>query len=199
MSTGAERRPVILGLGQGRGYDCGTMTAIFKADGPETQDRYSVSEWWLDPGSKGPGAHLHEENDELFFVVEGTPSILVGATWYDAPTGSFIMIPANTLHDFENRSEARAGLLNVFIPGGFEKNMPMIVDWFAREKSGTQTPPAAVEPEVAISEPEHHEILPDEQEFDVEEELVLEPEEEPNEGDSDNERDAIGEIVPTRN
>jgi len=36
------------------------------------------------------------------------------------------------MHDFQNRSDARAGLLNVFLPGGFETNMPAIVDRFAK-------------------------------------------------------------------
>ncbi len=127
-----ERKPIILGLKQGRGYACGAMSAVFKADGIETGDRYSVSEWWLEPNSTGPGAHSHEENDELFLVLEGRPSILVGETWHDSPAGSFLMIPARTLHDFENRTAAPAGLFNVFIPGGFEKNMPGIVEWFQR-------------------------------------------------------------------
>ena len=58
-------------------------------------------------------------------------SILAGEAWLQAPKGSFLRIPAGTMHDFENRSAARMGLLNVFIPGGFERNMPAIVEWFA--------------------------------------------------------------------
>ncbi len=34
------------------------------------------------------------------------------------------------MHGFENRTGSEAGLLNVFIPGGFEENMPMIVKWY---------------------------------------------------------------------
>ncbi len=116
--------------GEGRVYALGKMTAIFKADEKETHQRYSISEWWLDPHSTGPGAYLHEANDEIFYVIEGTPSILVGEEWLEAPKGSFLRIPAGTIHDFENRSGDGAGLLNFFIPGGFEHNMPSIVDWF---------------------------------------------------------------------
>ena len=125
-----ERKPIVLGPRQGRDYECGTMRAVFKADGVESGDRYSVSEWWLEPHSKGPGAHSHDENDELFLVIEGQPSILVGETWYELAAGSFLMIPAKTMHDFENRTAAPAGLFNVFIPGGFETKMPAIVQWF---------------------------------------------------------------------
>lgn len=35
------------------------------------------------------------------------------------------------MHDFRNPAEEEAGLLNVFVPGGFERNMPAIVEWFA--------------------------------------------------------------------
>ena len=117
--------------GEGRGYLLGRMNAVFKADHRETDSAYSVSEWWLDPQTTGPGAHAHDENIELFYVIEGVASILAGAEWLEAPAGSFIRIPAGVLHDFENRTDARVGLLNVFQPSGFEENMPEIVKWFA--------------------------------------------------------------------
>jgi mannose-6-phosphate isomerase-like protein (cupin superfamily) len=106
------------------------MRAVFKADGAETDDRYCVSEWWLESGDSGPGPHSHEDNVEMFYVIEGTMSFLVGDKWLDAPRGSFLRIPSGVTHDFENRSASRAGALNVFLPGGFEAMMPAIVDWF---------------------------------------------------------------------
>ncbi len=125
---------IILQPNEGRTYDCGTMTAIFKADENETDNRYSVSEWWIEPNSSGPGAHLHEENDEVFYVLEGTTSFLVGDKWVNAEKGTFLRIPAQTMHDFANRTEQKTGVLNFFIPGGFERNMPSIVDWFKENK-----------------------------------------------------------------
>lgn len=121
---------IVLGTGEGRPYAMPSMRAVFKADGVETADRYSVSEWWVDPGSPGPGPHSHEANDEIFYVLEGTASVLVGDRWIDAPKGSFLLIRAGTVHDFANRTEAPMCLFNVFIPGGFEQNMPAIVQWF---------------------------------------------------------------------
>lgn len=121
---------LILPAGEGRVYKCGAMTAIFKADENETAEKYSVSEWWLEPHAGGPGAHLHEENDEVFYVLEGRTTILVGDQWIDAEKGTFIRIPANTLHDFKNTSDKKTCVLNFFIPGGFERNMPDIVKWF---------------------------------------------------------------------
>ena len=114
----------------GRVYAMKTMRAVFKADGEETGNRYSISEWWLDPMQPGPGAHKHDANEDMFYVLEGTASILIGDDWIDAPKGSFVRIPAGVMHDFENRTTARIGLLNIFMPGGFEPMMPMVVKWF---------------------------------------------------------------------
>lgn len=117
--------------GEGRHYPLGRMQAVFKADHGETGEAYSVSEWWLEPRTSGPGAHSHDGNTELFYVLSGVASILTGADWLEAPAGSFVRIPPTVMHDFENRTDERVGLLNVFLPGGFEENMPAIVQWFA--------------------------------------------------------------------
>ena len=133
-STRLPQGSIVLQPGEGRKYNCGTMTAIFKADEEETQQQYSISEWWQEPNAEGPGPHKHEDNDEIFYVLEGTTSFLVGDKWVDAEKGSFLRIPANTLHDFENRTGHKSGILNFYIPGGFERNMPSIVKWYADNK-----------------------------------------------------------------
>ena len=111
----------------------GPVAAIFKADGDETAGRYSISEWWLEPQTKGPGAHSHDE-DDVFFVIEGTMSFLLGEDWLDAEVGSFILVPGGVTHDFENRSGKRAGMLNISAPGDFESHVPGIAEWF-RQRS----------------------------------------------------------------
>jgi mannose-6-phosphate isomerase-like protein (cupin superfamily) len=121
---------IFLAPGEGRSYPMGRISALFKADGDETAGRYSISEWWLEPNTQGPGAHSHAE-DDIFYILEGTMSILIGERWVDAPQGSFVLVPAGVKHDFENRGERRAGLLNFSIPGNFEKDMPSIAEWFA--------------------------------------------------------------------
>ena len=122
------RRP-----GEGRSYPCGSMRAVFLADGEETQDRYAVSEWWLDPGSEGVPPHLHENNEEVFIVMEGTVTFHLAGQEIEAAAGSFLRIPPGVSHGFRNADERRAGVLNFFMPGGFEPQMPAIVAWYARE------------------------------------------------------------------
>ncbi|HEY5770725.1 MAG TPA: cupin domain-containing protein [Terrimicrobium sp.] len=129
-SEAIPRNAVILAPGEGRAYPMGRIGAVFKADGPETQSHYSISEWWLEPNTKGPGPHAHPE-DDIFYVIEGTMSILVGKEWTHAAKGSFVLVPGGVIHDFENRGSTRAGVLNLFIPGSFEPHMPNVVRWFA--------------------------------------------------------------------
>jgi mannose-6-phosphate isomerase-like protein (cupin superfamily) len=139
MPSAKKRSPVVLPPGEGRSYSMGPVRAIFKADGTETRKRYSISEWWLDPYTRGPGAHQHEE-DDVFFVIEGTMSFLVDGTWMDAPKGSFVVVPGGTAHDFENRTDQRAGVLNISVPGDFEPAMEGIADWFrARSADDART------------------------------------------------------------
>lgn len=126
----SPRSPVVLGPGEGRQYPMGRIAAVFKADGSETANKYSISEWWLEPNTNGPGAHSHPE-DDVFYVIEGVMSFLIGEQWIDARQGTFVLVPAGTIHDFQNRSPARSGVLNFSIPGDFEKSMPAIVEWFA--------------------------------------------------------------------
>src|SRR6478672_7674012 len=113
------RLPVVLGPGEGRRYPMGRIAAVFKADGAETEQRHSISEWWLDPHTKGPGPHAHPE-DDVFYVLAGTMSVLVDGEWVEARAGSFVLVPGHTIHDFENRGAERAGMLNVSVPGDFE-------------------------------------------------------------------------------
>ena len=125
------RAGVVLSPGEGRSYPMGRISAVFKADGDETVAGYSISEWWLEPHTQGPGAHSHAAADDAFYVIAGTMSILVGDRWIDATPGSFILAPSGVMHDFENRGATRAGVLNFSIPGDFEKNMPSVASWFA--------------------------------------------------------------------
>lgn len=131
MSKLRARKGIHLGPKGGRVYRMGPLRAVFKADEEETAGRYSISEWWLEPYTKGPGAHAHEE-DDVFYVIEGTMTFLIGDRWVSAKKGSFVLAPGGMKHDFENRTSKRAGALNLSVPGPFEPHMPGIAEWFRK-------------------------------------------------------------------
>ena len=105
--AGVMRKPIVIPPEEGRAYEMGRMRAVFKADLEESAHRYSVSEWWLEPGTRGPGVHQHEE-DHVFYVIDGTLSVWVsdhssGDRWLDLAKGGYVVIPGETPHSFENR------------------------------------------------------------------------------------------------
>jgi mannose-6-phosphate isomerase-like protein (cupin superfamily) len=107
----------------------GRLEAVFKADGVESAGRYSISEWWLEPHTAGPGPHAHPE-DDVFYVLEGTFTFQVGDRRFEASKGTFVLAPGGVTHDFANPGDVRAGFLNISVPGDFEPDMPGIRDWF---------------------------------------------------------------------
>ena len=134
-TASTDRRPLVLAPGEGRSFPMGRLSAPFKADGSETAGRYTISEWWLDPHTDGPPVHQHPE-DDTFYVLEGTMSFCVDGEWTDAPAGSFVLVPGNVPHAFDNRTDARAGMINFGAPGDFEQQMPGIAAWFIERDAG---------------------------------------------------------------
>jgi len=100
----------------------GRMRAVFKADTDETASRYSVSEWWLEPRTRGPRVHAHPD-DHVFYVIAGTLSVRLDDDWRDAANGSYVVIPGGTPHTFENRGSVPTGFISFNSPGGFEARM----------------------------------------------------------------------------
>ena len=116
------RAPYLVAPAAGRRYPMGRMQAIFKADREETGSRYSVSEWWLDPRTRGPSVHAHAD-DHIFYVIAGSLSLCIGEQWIDAAAGAYAIIPGGTPHSFENRGQVATGFISFNVPGGFEAKM----------------------------------------------------------------------------
>jgi mannose-6-phosphate isomerase-like protein (cupin superfamily) len=120
--AGAVRQPIVVPPEQGRAYAMGRIRAIFKADSDESAGRYSVSEWWLEPRTRGPGVHAHPE-DHVFYVIAGTLSVRVNDDWSHVTKGTYVVIPGGTPHDFENQGSVPSGFISFNSPGGFEARM----------------------------------------------------------------------------
>ena len=86
VDAATDRKPIVVLPEHGRVYDMGRMRAVFKVDGEETADRFSVSEWWLEPQTRGPGVHAHDD-DHIFYVIEGTMRFCVDGNWTDLEKG----------------------------------------------------------------------------------------------------------------
>src|SRR5262245_19423439 len=77
----------------------------------------SVLMAWHKPG-EGPPDHVHFNQEEIFFVVEGSYELTVAGEPRTAGPGTIVFIPRNVVHRFKNVGDTTACMLDWSLPGG---------------------------------------------------------------------------------
>jgi quercetin dioxygenase-like cupin family protein len=77
----------------------------------------SVLMAWHKPG-EGPPDHVHFNQEEAFFVLEGSYELTVGDETRTAGRGAIVFIPRNVVHRFKNVGDTTACMLDWSLPGG---------------------------------------------------------------------------------
>jgi len=77
----------------------------------------SVLMAWQKPG-EGPASHVHYDQEEMFFIVEGTIELTVDGRTSTAGPGTIVFIPRNVVHSFKNVGDTTACMLDWSLPGG---------------------------------------------------------------------------------
>lgn len=67
----------------------------------------------------GPPLHVHDHEDECFYILDGELSVRCGDDAYGAAAGSFVFLPRGRPHRFWAASGS-ARLLLLAVPGGIE-------------------------------------------------------------------------------
>jgi quercetin dioxygenase-like cupin family protein len=70
------------------------------------------------PRRSGPPPHVHDRLHEFFYLLDGEIRFQLGGEIRTASTGSFISIPAGTVHGFAVVSDT-SRVLNMYTPAGF--------------------------------------------------------------------------------
>ena len=70
-----------------------------------------------DPRGSGPPLHLHHDQDETFYVLEGEVTIVVGEQRMDLGVGDYLFASRGTPHAYVVRSERARMLVTVTPPG----------------------------------------------------------------------------------
>ena len=91
----------------------------FLVTGEETGGSYFAMEAVVPPGG-GPPPHIHRNEDETFYVLEGQASILLGGDWVTAGPGDFVNVPRGTVHAFRNNGSTTMRVILTFTPAGME-------------------------------------------------------------------------------
>lgn len=91
-----------------------------KARAADTGGTLGVVESVLPPGLSPP-LHIHHDEDEALYVLEGSLTIVCGGRTSRAETGSFVFLPHCVAHTFRVEGDRPARVLNLVLPGGFEE------------------------------------------------------------------------------
>lgn len=73
------------------------------------------------PPLGGPPPHIHLNEDETFYVLDGTPSFRLGDERFVAGPGDFVNVPKSVVHNFRNFSDEPLRMILTFTPAGIEK------------------------------------------------------------------------------
>jgi len=109
-----------------RGHDDPSVWAFsgdrytVKAAAEDTDGALGLIEAVIAPGS-GPPAHLHRNEDELFYLVDGRLEVTVDGETEELARGSLVLIRRGMPHSFRNPGDCATTLLLLFVPGGFER------------------------------------------------------------------------------
>src|SRR5258707_1328682 len=86
----------------------------------QTEGAYCVCEMTMMPGD-GVSRHVHDRDEEFYYILEGTYEMQAGEECFTAKTGSLVVIPRDVPHQFRNVGEVPARALMIFRPGGFDE------------------------------------------------------------------------------
>ena len=86
----------------------------------EHSPRVNVSVITMAPGREGPEKHIHEGEDDVFYVLEGELTFTVDDAEVVAGPGTFVLVPPGVPHTFANRGDAVVRMVNVHAPAGFD-------------------------------------------------------------------------------
>jgi quercetin dioxygenase-like cupin family protein len=85
----------------------------------DTGGLYTFMEVTTPPGG-GPPLHIHDAEDEAFFVTEGEYEIRVDGELHIAKPGTVAYGPRGVSHQFRNIAERPSRMLVIVTPGGVE-------------------------------------------------------------------------------
>src|SRR5687768_15498743 len=109
----------------------------FLVTGEETGGAYFAMEALVPPGG-GPPPHVHRNEDETFYVLEGHVDLRLGDDRVTAGPGAFVNIPRGRVHNSHDASSAMAKLILTFTPAGIEH---FFEETLERALDPTQPPP----------------------------------------------------------
>jgi quercetin dioxygenase-like cupin family protein len=118
VSPARAKHGYLLGNDEGEAFWLLGMLEIVKISGQDTNGEYGLIEITVRAGEGSPW-HVHPEEDEWFYVLDGEFTFYVGDTRMSLPAGAFAFGPKGVPHTFIAETHAAKALVG-FAPFQFE-------------------------------------------------------------------------------
>ena len=113
----------------------------FILTGADTGGAFFLADVLVPPGG-GPPPHIHDREDETFYLLQGTMTAQVGDQTVYASEGDCIHLPRGIAHSFRNTGKENLRMLVTATPAGIEKYFE---EAFYPAVEGQEPPPATPE------------------------------------------------------
>ena len=118
MST-SERSDVVV-VAPGTGRRVGNVEFLALTD---DTPRFNLALITIAAGRHGPPEHVHQKEDDAFFILDDEMTFVLGEDEIAAPAGTFVLVPPGVLHTFANRTDRPVRMLNIHAPAGFDRRL----------------------------------------------------------------------------
>jgi mannose-6-phosphate isomerase-like protein (cupin superfamily) len=108
-------KPVVVRPGEG--HRVGNVE--FLARSSDTP-RFNLAVIEIQPHRGGPPEHLHEAEDDAFYILEGELTFGVEGEEVVAGPGTFVLVPPGLMHTFKNEGDKLVRMVNIHAPAGFD-------------------------------------------------------------------------------
>ena len=113
----ASDRPVVVAPGQG--HRIGNVEFLARTtDTP----RFTFGIIEIAPG-RVLEAHVHPDEDDAFYIIEGEMTFTFGGEEAPAPPGTFVLVPPGVEHGFRNDGDVPVRMFNIHAPAGFDRRI----------------------------------------------------------------------------
>jgi mannose-6-phosphate isomerase-like protein (cupin superfamily) len=130
MSTQAGSS-VTIPPGGGPSVQIGGLGIVWKIEGAQADDRFSVVHHPIAPRALAAPLHRHTREDEYSYVIVGTLGALLGEEVVTAGPGAWVFKPRNQWHTFWNAGDTPCEIVEIISPAGFESFFRELADVFA--------------------------------------------------------------------